>query len=207
VHGARPRRPTPAFVLACIALFVAMGGTGYAAQQASKPLSKSQINKLIASYFKKHKGQLTGPRGATGPAGANGTNGTNGQRGPQGPGAIPVTLSTTSAIAGAQSIATAGPWSFTVTCPPAGPLAFTVHGPGSIGGTTVIGGVPATTYVGGMGPINAGATTTLGTGGNAQLDNQLQSGSTQYTLKVLLSATNGGLFENCNVVGEAIPVS
>jgi type II secretory pathway pseudopilin PulG len=210
MRGRRPRRPTPAFVLACIALFAAMGGTGYAAQHTSKPLSKSQINKLIASYFKSHKSKLVGPRGATGPAGANGangTNGTNGDRGPQGPGAIPLSLSTTSTTPSAQQVGNAGPWSFTLTCPPGGPAAFTVHGPGNIGGTTVIGGSPATPYVGGMGPIGGGATTTVGTGGNALLDNQLQSGSSLYELKMLISAGNGGLFETCNVTGEAIPVS
>jgi len=207
MQGARPRRPTPAFVIACIALFAAMGGTGYAAQHTSKPLSKSQINKLIASYFKKHKSQFVGPRGATGPAGANGTNGTNGDRGPQGPGAIKLSLSTTSATAGAQAVGTAGPWSFTLTCPPGGPAQFTVHGPGNVGGTTIIGGSPATSYVGGMGPIGGGATSAVGTGGNMALNDQLQSGSSLDNLNVLISAGNGGLFETCNVVGEAIPVS
>jgi hypothetical protein len=157
--------------------------------------------------------QLTGPAGARGPqgaAGAPGTPGTPGETGhigAQGPGAIPISLSTTSALAGAQPAGTAGPWSFTLTCAPGGPATFTVHGPGSIGGTTVIGGSPATSYVGGMGPIGGGAASGVGNGGNMSLSDHLHSGSTLYELNVLISASNGGLFENCNVVGAAIPTS
>jgi hypothetical protein len=227
VHAFRSRRPTPAFVIACIALFVALGGTGYAAnrltttqtprahaaKKKSKALTKSQVNKLIAAYVTAHRAQLTGPAGARGPqgaAGAPGTPGTPGETGhigAQGPGAIPISLSTTSALAGAQPAGTAGPWSFTLTCAPGGPATFTVHGPGSIGGTTVIGGSPATSYVGGMGPIGGGAASGVGNGGNMSLSDHLHSGSTLYELNVLISASNGGLFENCNVVGAAIPTS
>jgi hypothetical protein len=35
----------------------------------------------------------------------------------------------------------------------------------------------------------------------------LQSGSTVYQVQYLMTAGNGGLFEDCSVVGDAIPIS
>jgi hypothetical protein len=35
----------------------------------------------------------------------------------------------------------------------------------------------------------------------------LQSGSTLYEVKMLMTAVNGGLFNSCSLVGDAIPVS
>jgi hypothetical protein len=71
------QRPSAAMTVACMALFVAMGGTGYATTQLStakakhkkaKALTKADVNKLIAAYVAAHKDEL---RGA---AGQNGTN-------------------------------------------------------------------------------------------------------------------------------------
>jgi hypothetical protein len=75
------RPPSPATVIALIALFVALGGTGYAASHHSSATKKKKktaltvrkVNSLIRTYVSKHKQTLIGPRGATGPAGADAT--------------------------------------------------------------------------------------------------------------------------------------
>jgi hypothetical protein len=102
----RVSKPSPALVIALLALFVAMGGTGYAAlklpknsvgskQIKSNAVSSSKVKdgSLLAGDFK--AGQLpagaqgpVGPRGADGTNGrdgANGANGTNGAKGDTGP--------------------------------------------------------------------------------------------------------------------------
>lgn len=149
-----------------------------------------------------------GQKGETGAAGAPGAKGETGATGPQGPGAIPISLNISSAQPGAQPAGSAGPWSFTLTCSPGGPATFAIHGPGNVGGTTSLatGGAKGETYVGGMGAIGGGATSAIGNGGQMSLADFLQSGSTLYQLNVLITAVPG-LFEVCNVVGDAVPVS
>ncbi len=80
----RFRRPSPALVIACVALFVAMGGTGYAAlklpknsvkakQLAPRSVGSSEAHNLTAKDFKKSaRAKLRGPRGERGPAGPAG---------------------------------------------------------------------------------------------------------------------------------------
>jgi hypothetical protein len=96
-------RPSPAMVIACIALGVALGGTSVAAVNAlprnsvgTKQLKKNAVTSpkvknrsLLAVDFK--AGQLPrgaqGPTGPTGPTGATGATGAQGIQGPLGPGA------------------------------------------------------------------------------------------------------------------------
>ena len=91
------RIPSPAMVIACTALFVALGGSGYAATQiahsaakhkkSKAPSQQALISAAVAKYFATHHGQFVGPagpRGAAGPAGAKGTNGERGERGERG---------------------------------------------------------------------------------------------------------------------------
>jgi hypothetical protein len=66
--------PSPAMVVACLALFLALGGTGYAATQL-----RSGKEQALSSTIKK------GPRGKRGPAGPAGPAGAAGERGPAGP--------------------------------------------------------------------------------------------------------------------------
>src|SRR6478672_8674845 len=79
-------RPSPAMVVASLALMIALGGTGYAASQALPRNSGTSIqvkdHSLLARDFK--AGQL--PRGATGPAGPAGPAGPQGPAGPAGSG-------------------------------------------------------------------------------------------------------------------------
>ncbi len=80
----RVGRPSPALVIACLALFVALGGTGYAAlklpknsvkakQLAPKSVGSSEAYNLTAKDFKTSaRAALRGPTGPRGPAGAAG---------------------------------------------------------------------------------------------------------------------------------------
>ena len=76
-------RPSPALVVALVALFVALGGTGYAVTQLPRnSVGSEQVRdgSLLRRDFR--TGQL--PRGARGPAGPVGATGATGQQGPQG---------------------------------------------------------------------------------------------------------------------------
>ncbi|MEA2444213.1 MAG: hypothetical protein QOJ12_1505 [Thermoleophilales bacterium] len=89
----RPHRPSPAMVVALLALFVAMGGAGYAAFKlpknsvGTKQIKPSAVNSskvrdgsLLAQDFR--AGQL--PAGPAGPAGLQGPQGQQGPTGAQG---------------------------------------------------------------------------------------------------------------------------
>ncbi len=96
------RRPSPALIVACFALLIALGGTGYAAMVlpansvGTRQLKKNAVvaakvkdNSLMRVDFK--KGQLPagqrgapGARGLPGPAGAGGPAGPAGPQGPPG---------------------------------------------------------------------------------------------------------------------------
>ncbi|MDX6413972.1 MAG: hypothetical protein QOH23_1382 [Gaiellaceae bacterium] len=74
-------RPSPAMVIACVALLLVLGGTGYAASQALPRNSVTSVqvkdHSLLARDFK--AGQL--PRGAAGPPGPAGPQGPAGPAG------------------------------------------------------------------------------------------------------------------------------
>lgn len=183
-------------------------GTLYTAKKCAKHDTKLSWSKEGPQGPRGDRGPQ-GQKGEPGAPGAPGAKGDTGPTGPQGPGAVPISLNISSAQSGAQPAGAAGPWSFTLTCSPGGPASFTIHGPGNVGGTTSLatGGAKAETYVGGMGSIGGGATSAIGNGGQMSVADFLQSGSTLYQLNVLITATNGGLFEICDVVGDAVPVS
>ncbi|HEY7206818.1 MAG TPA: hypothetical protein VH416_01145 [Gaiellaceae bacterium] len=77
-------RPSPAMVVACIALFVSLGGVGYSAIRLPKnSVGTKQVKNysLLKKDFK--RGQL--PRGARGLRGLQGLQGVQGIQGPPGP--------------------------------------------------------------------------------------------------------------------------
>src|SRR5437868_8993020 len=82
--------PSPALFLASAALFVALGGTGYAVTRLPKnSVTTYQVKdfSLLARDFK--RGQVpAGPVGPTGPAGPTGPQGPAGPAGPAGGGAL-----------------------------------------------------------------------------------------------------------------------
>jgi hypothetical protein len=106
----RPRRPSPAMTVALLALFIAVGGTGYASgvrvlntgaatskakQQAcvSAPALcrnlRSAVDREIAAYVHAHRSQLAGPTGAHGAVGAVGAAGAAGAAGSAGATGVP----------------------------------------------------------------------------------------------------------------------
>jgi len=77
------RLPSPAMVVACLALFVAMGGTGYAASQLATDGEQATASKKGKAKAKGKRGPA-GPTGATGAAGAAGAAGAKGATGATG---------------------------------------------------------------------------------------------------------------------------
>ncbi len=72
----RTRRPSPAFVLACLALFVALGGTAAAAHHflitSTTQIKPSVLRTLHGATGRPGASGATGPAGPQGPAGAQG---------------------------------------------------------------------------------------------------------------------------------------
>ena len=87
-------RPSPAIVIACVALLLALGGVSYAATALpNNSVGTAQLknNAVTSSKVKNHSllkadfksGQI--PKGPAGPAGATGPAGPQGPKGPTGP--------------------------------------------------------------------------------------------------------------------------
>ena len=93
-------RPSSATIIACLALFFALGGTAIAAKHYLIT-STSQIKPSVLTKLKGHPGKQgpAGPTGATGATGAQGVTGgqgpagAEGPQGPEGPGAVLVNVS------------------------------------------------------------------------------------------------------------------
>jgi hypothetical protein len=95
LHRIVSRRPSPATIISLIALFVALGGTSYAAvalapnnsvgsaQVINGSLQKKDLSKKAVAALKGNRG-LRGPAGAQGPAGAAGPAGATGAAGAAG---------------------------------------------------------------------------------------------------------------------------
>lgn len=99
----RGRRPSPAMIVACLALAVSLGGTGIAAVSVVLPrnsVGTAQLKNSSVTSVKVKNSSLTradfargvltpGPQGAQGPPGPSGAQGVKGDRGDKGdPGAI-----------------------------------------------------------------------------------------------------------------------
>ncbi len=136
----KPRLPSSATIIACIALFVALGGTGYAASQIAhsgaehkkshrKPSQRSLINAAVAKYFASHRSQFVGPRGpggaigSPGPTGAPGSPGPTGETGPAGLASGSAKLAGPVST-GSSSVVDLGGPSVTVKVGPSGLVAF-----------------------------------------------------------------------------------
>ena len=90
MHGLLRRRPSASMAVACLALFVALGGVGYAAATID---SADIVNNTVASKDIKNRGIATKDisrrtvralRGQTGPQGPQGPQGVQGIQGVQG---------------------------------------------------------------------------------------------------------------------------
>ena len=67
------RRPSPAMVIAMVALLAALGGTAVGATVLSKKTVKKISNTQANKVFDQRKGELTGPPGPPGASGINGS--------------------------------------------------------------------------------------------------------------------------------------
>jgi hypothetical protein len=195
---------TYANVVATVACFLALGGTTYAAtalpahsvgahQLKSNAVTSPKVknHSLLAKDFK--AGQL--PQGAPGP------------QGPQGPGAIGVNVTVSSDNTGPQPVGGFGQWHLAVTCATTGANAvLTIIGPGTIVSTTsiAIGNSVAQTFVGTPSSIGAGASAAVDTGAQLSQVAFLRSASL-YQFSYVLSATNSGGIEHCQLYGVAVP--
>lgn len=124
----RVRRPSPAMVVACLALAVALGGTSYAAVKLPKnSVGTAQLKKnavtapkikagsLVAKHFK--RGQLpAGPQGPAGPVGAQGSPGPAGAAGAAGAPGAPG-LSEYEVVTGSNSVTSSSGNIVQVACP------------------------------------------------------------------------------------------
>jgi hypothetical protein len=230
------RRPSPAWIVAGLALFASMGGTGYAAARTgahhvakqktktTKALTAAKVNKLIAGYIHAHAKQMrgaagpagvigvagpAGPTGVAGPKGDPGLPGEPGQPGApgapgaQGPGAVPIT-DTELGSQSDLSVATFGPWTVSFSCSVSPDSAtVTVTGPGSYWRSDELGtGTIALNQNSGTLPVSLTVTNTAGQGSQTLM---LQSGSVLEHVTLEQTASSS-LFENCALVGDAIPV-
>jgi hypothetical protein len=90
----RAGRPSPALVIALVALFVSLGGTGYAAVKItgrnvkdSSLTGKDVKNRSLGAQELKRDVLRTGPQGPSGPTGPAGSQGPQGPRGASAPSA------------------------------------------------------------------------------------------------------------------------
>jgi hypothetical protein len=75
--------PSPAMIIACIALFAALGGTGYAAGNLAHQATASSV-KAKPKRGPRGKAGPAGPQGVPGPKGATGDKGAQGPKGDTG---------------------------------------------------------------------------------------------------------------------------
>lgn len=216
----RRRGPSPAFVIACTALFASLGGTGYAAthlqsgatiakskhKPAPKYVTSAQVSKLIAAYLAAHHLGPPGPEGKQGPAGT-GEKGQKGETGPQGPGAKAIRIKAFSASSPTEKVAF-GPWTLTNFCGTNEDV-WEVEGPGTFSDTIVRGKPEATaTAVNENGAIGSTRLEeSVPSGFQSNVHMIVASGSAMEVLDIEVTAVHEGLFETCEVVGTATPAS
>jgi hypothetical protein len=124
-------------IVACLALFLAIGGSGYAASRivtpapndgasASKRSQQKAIKKAVAKYIAAHKSEFVGPRGnpgEIGPMGPPGSPGATGEVGPAGLTPASDRLAGPVSTGSSSSVDLGGP-EVTVNVGPSGLVAF-----------------------------------------------------------------------------------
>jgi hypothetical protein len=140
------RRPSPATVIACLALFLVGTGTGIAANHyvitSTKQIKPSVLKQLKGAKGPKGATGATGAAGATGAKGATGATGTTGAQGI--PGISGLTLVTGATVSGAGNHD-----NVTVACP---------SGQKAIGGGYSTGGAPSDLVISTAEVLSDGAT-------------------------------------------------
>ncbi len=207
-------RLTPSLVISLLALFISLGGTGYAASKIdlgsaaashkpAKPLTSKQVNKLIATYLAAHHIGAKGPEGKQGIPGTPGTPGSPGGKGDQGPGATRIVLNTTSA-SGAGSVAI-GPWTLSTDCAPS-ETDIAVEGPEyKYAETESLGKIGETAKV-----LNfneeRGVSASIPSGDQELLTAVIYSGTAMEHLELEIT-DEPGLFNSCRIIGSATPAA
>ena len=124
-------RPSPAIVIACLALAIALSGTSYAAvakllpknsvgsrQVINGSLQKADLSKKAVAALKGNRG----PQGVQGPQGAQGATGSQGATGPQGIKGAPAVASVTTLIDDSDgtgvSVAAGATFTASISCNP-----------------------------------------------------------------------------------------
>jgi hypothetical protein len=120
-------QPSPAFVLAAIALFVSLGGTGYAVSRTGEPAAGTASKSATVGVVRGPRGPrgLRGPRGPSGPRGLPGPQGNAGPKGDTGPAGLSASLVSDDLPAGTASETLASAVSlkqFTIDMPAPGKL-------------------------------------------------------------------------------------
>ena len=116
----RWRAPSPALVVSLLALFVALGGTTYAATSLPKnSVGTKQIRKGAVTKAKINKKTIAALHGRTGPRGPQGATGATGAAGPPGPQGSQGVVSAVSLTGVPTEPATAGLTAFAFAVAPA----------------------------------------------------------------------------------------
>jgi hypothetical protein len=167
--------PSPAMAVALLALFVALGGTGYALDRSDRAepsataersakgkrltaRQRAQVHTIVRRLMRRAppgpQTGATGPAGAVGPAGPAGAPGASGPGGPAGPGAVGLQFDR-SPDDQKVALGTVGAWTISARCVVGGvavpaPLQVFVDGPGTADVTAVWSlndGTPATSLM------------------------------------------------------------
>ena len=114
LHRIVSRRPSPATIISLVALFVALGGTGYAAVALAPRNSVGSAQVINGSLLKKDLSKKTvaalkGNRGPRGPAGAAGAAGPAGSAGPAGAAGAAGAVGATGPAGAAGAVGATGP--------------------------------------------------------------------------------------------------
>lgn len=120
----RLKPPSPALVISCIALFVAVGGTAYAATSLpANSVGSRQLKKGAVTPRKVAPKTIALFKGQTGPPGPKGGAGPKGDAGPQGPGGSIMTYDASASASPTQTTvgtALGDTWSAKCSIPSAG---------------------------------------------------------------------------------------
>lgn len=107
--------PSPALIIACVALFAALGGTGYAAGRLAHEATASKAKR--GPRGKRGPAGPQGPRGDVGPRGPAGDKGAPGEKGAPGKEGIPGPVNLVYRAGPMVSVASHTAGSAEVTCP------------------------------------------------------------------------------------------
>jgi hypothetical protein len=221
----RLRRPSTALVIAGLALFISLGGTGYAAmtwatrarnaagkqkKPVPKTLTTAQVDTLAAYYARHHVAVSTGPARTPAAGDASAKREVAGRRAERQAGAQPAGAQKllVEAISGtAPETLTLGLWKLTFSCV-AGEAKLAIKGPGTLDYTSTFGdpGAAGATVNDHGSTEGSGFQTAVASKRQQELHGFLADESTLEQLTYEATAENGGMFEQCDLYGAAVAI-